>query len=73
LPDGTLTWNETLFPQGFPALGKYLHERGLLFGAYGDSGILLCGSPPNQTGSLCMYHPSSVSLFELDLGNEVMK
>ncbi|KAL4867655.1 alpha-galactosidase D [Aspergillus spectabilis] len=52
LPDGSLTWNETLFPQGFPALGKYLHDRGLLFGAYGDSGILLCGSPPNQTGSL---------------------
>ncbi|KAL2832510.1 alpha-galactosidase D [Aspergillus cavernicola] len=52
LPDGTLTWNETLFPQGLPALGRYLHERGLLFGAYGDSGILLCGSPPNQTGSL---------------------
>ncbi|KAL3486100.1 glycoside hydrolase superfamily [Aspergillus germanicus] len=54
LPDGTLTWNETLFPQGFPALGRHLHDLGLLFGAYGDSGILLCGSPPNQTGSL--YH-----------------
>ncbi|KAL4875432.1 glycoside hydrolase, partial [Aspergillus karnatakaensis] len=54
LPNGTITWNETLFPQGFPALGQYLHERGLLFGAYGDSGILLCGSPPNNTGSL--YH-----------------
>ncbi|KAL2866939.1 alpha-galactosidase D [Aspergillus lucknowensis] len=54
LPDGTLTWNETLFPQGFPALGRYLHDLGLLFGAYGDSGILLCGSPPNQAGSL--YH-----------------
>ncbi|KAL3463462.1 glycoside hydrolase superfamily [Aspergillus heterothallicus] len=54
LPDGTLTWNETLFPQGFPAMGRYLHDLGLFFGAYGDSGILLCGSPPNQTGSL--YH-----------------
>ncbi|KAL2784626.1 glycoside hydrolase superfamily [Aspergillus keveii] len=54
LPDGTLTWNETLFPQGFPALGRHLHDLGLLFGTYGDSGILLCGSPPNQTGSL--YH-----------------
>ncbi|KAL3474285.1 alpha-galactosidase D [Aspergillus californicus] len=54
LPDGSLTWNETLFPDGFPAMGEFLHDRGLLFGAYGDSGILLCGSPPNQTGSL--YH-----------------
>ncbi|KAL5340934.1 alpha-galactosidase D [Aspergillus crustosus] len=52
LPDGTITWNEALFPAGFPAMGTFLHERGLLFGAYGDSGILLCGSPPNQTGSL---------------------
>ncbi|KAL4949819.1 alpha-galactosidase D [Aspergillus filifer] len=52
LPNGSFTWNETLFPSGFPALGNYLHERDLLFGAYGDSGILLCGSPPNNTGSL---------------------
>ncbi|PYH42979.1 alpha-galactosidase D [Aspergillus saccharolyticus JOP 1030-1] len=52
LPDGSLTWNATLFPQGFPALGEYLHELGLLFGVYGDAGILLCGSPPNNTGNL---------------------
>lgn len=54
LPDGSLTWNETLFPQGFPAMGDFLHDLGLLFGVYQDSGILLCGSPPNETGSLCM-------------------
>ncbi|PYI11963.1 putative alpha-galactosidase D [Aspergillus sclerotiicarbonarius CBS 121057] len=54
LPDGSLTWNDTLFPQGFPAMGEYLHDLGLLFGVYQDSGILLCGSPPNETGSL--YH-----------------
>lgn len=54
LPNGTLTWNETLFPEGFPAMGRYLHDMGLLFGVYQDSGILLCGSPPNNTGSLCM-------------------
>ncbi|KAH2058158.1 hypothetical protein KXV43_000237 [Aspergillus fumigatus] len=54
LPNGTLTWNETLFPSGFPAMGEYLHELGLLFGVYGDSGTKLCGSPPDQVGSL--YH-----------------
>ncbi|GAB1208303.1 hypothetical protein APSETT445_007047 [Aspergillus pseudonomiae] len=54
LPDGSLTWNETLFPEGFPALGKYLHDLDLLFGVYGDSGIKLCGSPPDNVGSL--YH-----------------
>ncbi|KAL4735441.1 alpha-galactosidase D [Aspergillus similis] len=52
LPNGTITWNPELFPQGFPAMGRYLHDLGLLFGVYGDSGILLCGSPPNNTGNL---------------------
>lgn len=55
LPDGSLTWNETIFPDGFPAMGRYLHDLGLLFGVYQNSGILLCGSPPNNTGSLCMF------------------
>lgn len=35
-------------------MGDFLHDLGLLFGVYQDSGILLCGSPPNETGSLCM-------------------
>ncbi|KAL4902715.1 alpha-galactosidase D [Aspergillus multicolor] len=52
LPDGTLTWNPDTFPSGFPAIGEWLHSQGLLFGVYGDSGILLCGSPPNSTGNL---------------------
>ncbi|KAL4747803.1 alpha-galactosidase D [Aspergillus terricola var. indicus] len=52
LPNGTITWNPELFPQGFPAMGRYLHDLGLLFGVYGDSGVLLCGSPPNNTGNL---------------------
>ncbi|KAF7617600.1 hypothetical protein AFLA_006516 [Aspergillus flavus NRRL3357] len=52
LSDGSLTWNETLFPEGFPALGKYLHDLDLLFGVYQDSGIKLCGSPPDNVGSL---------------------
>ncbi|QGA19200.1 hypothetical protein EYB26_006888 [Talaromyces marneffei] len=54
LPNGSLTWDSTRFPSGFPALGQYLHGLGLLFGVYQDAGILLCGSPPNQIGSL--YH-----------------
>ncbi|KAL4889908.1 putative alpha-galactosidase D [Aspergillus ambiguus] len=52
LADGSLTWNETKFPSGFPAIGQYIHDLGLLFGVYGDSGIKLCGSPPDQVGSL---------------------
>ena len=54
-PNGTLTWNETLFPDGFPAMGEYIHSLGLGFGVYSDSGVQMCMTGlPNQTGSL--YH-----------------
>ena len=62
LPNGTLTWNETTFPSGFPALGQYLHELGLLFGVYEDSGIKTCMTgEPDQAGSLreCFFHAQS--------------
>lgn len=53
--NGTLTWNATLFPNGFPALGDYIHGLGLGFGVYSDAGIQMCmNGLPNQTGSL--YH-----------------
>ncbi len=52
---GKLTWNETMFPDGFPALGDYIHSLDLGFGVYSDSGTLMCmAGLPNQTGSL--YH-----------------
>ncbi|KAK2755673.1 hypothetical protein FQN54_005822 [Arachnomyces sp. PD_36] len=51
--NGELTWNEERFPNGFPALGKYIHDLGLLFGVYSDSGIKMCMSgEPDQAGSL---------------------
>jgi alpha-galactosidase len=53
LDNGSLTWNATRFPSGLPALGEYIHELGLLFGVYEDGGILMCGSPPDNVGSLC--------------------
>nr|Q0CVX4.2 RecName: Full=Probable alpha-galactosidase D; AltName: Full=Melibiase D; Flags: Precursor [Aspergillus terreus NIH2624] len=43
LANGSLTWNATRFPSGFPAIADYLHDLGLLFGVYGDAGIKLCG------------------------------
>ena len=53
--NGTITWNATLFPSGFPAMGEYIHGLGLGFGVYSDSGIQMCMvGLPNQTGSL--YH-----------------
>ena len=53
LSNGSLTWNETLFPSGFPALGKYIHDLGLLFGVYEDAGIKTCNTGIDQAGSLC--------------------
>ncbi|KAF2138195.1 glycoside hydrolase family 27 protein [Aplosporella prunicola CBS 121167] len=41
-PAGRLTWNATLFPSGFPALGDWLHERGLKFGLYSGGGKWEC-------------------------------
>ncbi|KAK5163632.1 uncharacterized protein LTR77_010581 [Saxophila tyrrhenica] len=53
--DGTLTWNETIFPDGLPALGDYIHSLDLGFGVYSDAGVQMCMTGlPNQTGSL--YH-----------------
>ena len=50
---GSLTWNETLFPSGFPALGEYIHGLGLLLGVYEDAGIRSCQTNIEQAGSLC--------------------
>ncbi|KAJ5296403.1 phenolpthiocerol synthesis polyketide synthase ppsB [Penicillium atrosanguineum] len=52
--NGSLTWNETIFPSGFAALGEYIHDLGLLFGVYEDAGIRTCQVDIEQVGSL--YH-----------------
>ncbi|KAH7055546.1 alpha-galactosidase [Macrophomina phaseolina] len=40
--EGRITWNSTLFPSGFPALGDYIHDLGLLFGLYSGAGQWQC-------------------------------
>lgn len=40
--DGQITWNTTLFPSGFPALGDYIHSLGLKFGIYSGAGTWEC-------------------------------
>lgn len=60
--DGQLTWNETLFPSGFPALGEYIHGLGLLFGVYEDAGIRSCQTDMEQAGSLCTSRKGSIVL-----------
>ena len=40
--DGKLSNEENKFPNGFKALGDYIHEKGLKFGMYNDIGTNLC-------------------------------
>ncbi|TVY80956.1 putative alpha-galactosidase D [Lachnellula suecica] len=50
---GLLTWNPARFPNGFPALGQFIHSLGLGFGVYSDAGIQMCMTgEPAQGGSL---------------------
>lgn len=54
LQNGSITWNASLFPSGFPAMGDSIHNLGLRFGVYSDSGVQMCMTGGvNQTGSLC--------------------
>ncbi|CAL8467558.1 g7096 [Coccomyxa elongata] len=40
------------FPRGMPAIARYLHERELKFGIYGDIGTKTCGGYPGMAGHL---------------------
>ncbi|KAL1886679.1 hypothetical protein Plec18167_000612 [Paecilomyces lecythidis] len=48
--NGSLQWNETLFPHGLPWLGTYVQQRGFKFGIYEDSGNQTCGGYPGSYG-----------------------
>ncbi|CAI7658732.1 unnamed protein product [Penicillium manginii] len=65
IPDrvnGSLTWNATNFPSGFPAIGQYIHDLGLLFGVYEDAGIRSCQTDIEQAGSL-FHEAQDAALF----------
>lgn len=57
--NGTLTWNATLFPNGFPAMGDLIHSLGLGFGVYSDGGIQMCDTPTNSNQSGSLYHETT--------------
>lgn len=49
-------------------MGNYLHELGLLFGVYGDSGIKMCGT--DHAGSLSKSHSSMIFALANVAGHE---
>lgn len=48
--DGKLVPNKTRFPEGFKALGDYMHNLGVNFGIYSDEGDKTCGGYPGSKG-----------------------
>lgn len=48
--NGSLQWNETLFPHGLIWLGEYVKRRGFHFGIYSDAGNETCGGYPGSLG-----------------------
>eukprot|EP00658_Telonema_sp_P-2_P019040 TRINITY_DN17466_c0_g1_i1.p1 TRINITY_DN17466_c0_g1~~TRINITY_DN17466_c0_g1_i1.p1 ORF type:complete len:423 (-),score=79.51 TRINITY_DN17466_c0_g1_i1:324-1592(-) len=48
---GQLTWNQTRYPSGIPALAEYLHVRGLKLALYTDTGVLNCCGEPGSFGT----------------------
>ena len=54
--NGELTWDKKRFPDGIPALARYVHARGLKFGLYATPGTRGCANIwddyPGKTGSI---------------------
>ena len=48
--NGSLQWNETLFPHGLVWLGEYAKQRGFHLGIYSDAGNETCGGYPGSLG-----------------------
>lgn len=48
--NGSLQWNETLFPNGLIWLSDYVKQRGFHFGIYSDAGNETCGGYPGSLG-----------------------
>lgn len=46
---GRLQADPKRFPSGIPKLAKYMHDKGLKLGIYGDMGTLTCGGYPGTT------------------------
>ncbi|KAJ5034874.1 uncharacterized protein L3040_008142 [Drepanopeziza brunnea f. sp. 'multigermtubi'] len=70
--EGTLPWNPDRFPNGFPALGEYIHGLGLKFGVYSDAGIRMCMTgEPEQVGSL--FHEETDAQTFASWGADLLK
>ena len=54
--NGELTWDKKRFPDGIPALARYVHAKGLKFGLYATPGTRGCANIwddyPGKTGSI---------------------
>lgn len=51
-PNGQLQPDASRFPSGAPALARYVHQKGLMFGIYEDIGSSTCAGYPGMAGQL---------------------
>lgn len=71
---GQITWNPSLFPSGFPALGEFIHGLGLKFGVYSGGGVWECDTQNGATHlQASRYHELIDAQTFADWGADALK
>uniref|UniRef100_A0A3Q2P676 Alpha-galactosidase n=1 Tax=Fundulus heteroclitus TaxID=8078 RepID=A0A3Q2P676_FUNHE len=65
--DGRLQPDPNRFPGGIPRLARYLHDRGLKLGIYGDMGTHTCGGYPGTTLDKIEIDAQTFADWEVDM------
>lgn len=55
------------FPGGIPKLARYMHDRGLKLGIYGDMGTLTCGGYPGTPLDKIEMDAQTFAEWEVDM------
>lgn len=64
---GRLQADPKRFPQGIPRLARYIHDRGLKLGIYGDMGTHTCGGYPGTTLDKVQTDAQTFADWEIDM------
>ncbi|XP_062324067.1 alpha-N-acetylgalactosaminidase-like [Osmerus eperlanus] len=65
--NGQLQADPKRFPGGIPKLARYLHDRGLKLGIYGDMGTLTCGGYPGTPVDKIDIDAKTFAAWEVDM------
>ncbi|KAM8726686.1 alpha-N-acetylgalactosaminidase-like isoform 1-T2 [Acanthopagrus schlegelii] len=64
---GRLQADPKRFPGGIHKLARYMHDRGLKLGIYGDMGTLTCGGYPGTTLDKIQIDAQTIADWEVDM------